>query len=145
MQTLSSESAYVRARAEGESKVREVFNGATILRPSVLFGPGDAFFNTLASITRLSPVVPLFGNGEVRLQPVFVGDVAEAVVKALSEPAAKGNLYELGGPRVYTYRALVELLLRPSAAEAARGACALLCMEGAGSLAWSAAQPAADL
>ena len=108
---LSSESAYVRARAEGESQVREVFNGATILRPSVLFGPGDAFFNTLASITRLSPVVPLFGNGEVRLQPVFVGDVAEAVVKALSEPAAKGNLYELGGPRIYTYRALVELLL----------------------------------
>ncbi|MGH8657590.1 MAG: complex I NDUFA9 subunit family protein, partial [Gammaproteobacteria bacterium] len=65
-----------------------------------------------ASITRLSPVVPLFGNGEVRLQPVFVGDVAEAVVKALSEPAAKGKLYELGGPRVYSYRALVELLLR---------------------------------
>jgi len=108
---LSSESAYVRARAEGESKVREAFNGATILRPSVLFGPGDAFFNTLASITRLSPVVPLFGNGEVRLQPVFVGDVAEAVVKALSEPAARGLLYELGGPRIYSYRALVELLL----------------------------------
>ncbi|MGH8613836.1 MAG: complex I NDUFA9 subunit family protein [Gammaproteobacteria bacterium] len=107
----SSESAYVRARAEGESKVREVFTGATILRPSVLFGPGDAFFTTLASITQVSPVVPLFGNGEVRLQPVFVGDVAEAVVKALSEPAARGLLYELGGPRVYSYRALVELLL----------------------------------
>ena len=88
---LGSESAYVRARAEGESKVREVFNGATILRPSVLFGPGDAFFNTLASVTRLSPVVPLFGNGEVRLQPVFVGDVAEAVVKTLSEPGSAGT------------------------------------------------------
>ncbi|MGH8509263.1 MAG: complex I NDUFA9 subunit family protein [Gammaproteobacteria bacterium] len=108
----SSESAYVRARAQGESKVREVFTAATILRPSVLFGPGDAFFTTLASITRLSPVVPLFGNGEVLLQPVFVGDVAEAVVKALSEPAARGLVYELGGPRIYSYRALVELLLR---------------------------------
>ena len=134
MQTPSSESAYVRARAEGESKVREVFNGATILRPSVLFGPGDAFFNTLASITRLSPVVPLFGNGEGRLQPVFVGDVAEAVVKALSKPPARGLLYGSAAPNLYL-QGLSGTAPRPPAAEAALGACAVLCMEGAGGLA----------
>jgi uncharacterized protein YbjT (DUF2867 family) len=102
----------VRARATGERLVREVFPEATILRPSVMFGPDDAFFNQLAGLARLMPVLPLFGSGEVRLQPAYVGDVAEAVAKALASEAARGKTYELGGPRAYSYRALLELLLR---------------------------------
>jgi NADH dehydrogenase len=106
----ASDSSYVRARAAGERLVREAFPAATILRPSVMFGPGD-FLNRLAGLARALPALPLFGAGEVRLQPVYVDDVAEAVAKALATPQAAGRLYELGGPRVYTYRALVQLVL----------------------------------
>jgi uncharacterized protein YbjT (DUF2867 family) len=109
---LNSESSYVRSRALGELAVREAYPDATILRPSVLFGRGDALFRSLAAITRISPVFfPLFGDGSTRLQPVFVGDVAEAVVKAVGSPATREKVYELGGPRVYRYRELVELVL----------------------------------
>jgi NADH dehydrogenase len=107
-----SESPYVRARAVGERLVREAFPQATILRPSVMFGPEDAFFNQLAGIARLMPVLPLFGSGDVRLQPAYVGDVAQAVAKALTMKAAEGEIYELGGPRAYSYKALLQLLLR---------------------------------
>jgi uncharacterized protein YbjT (DUF2867 family) len=107
-----SESPYVHARAAGELLVREAFPGATVLRPSVMFGAEDAFFNTLAALTRIMPVLPLFGSGEVRLQPVYVGDVAEAVAQALAIEAAQGRTYELGGPRTYSYKALLQLLLR---------------------------------
>ena len=93
------------------TQVREAFPGATILRPSVIFGPEDAFFNRLAALARVMPVLPLFGSGETKLQPVYVGDVAEAVARALATPAAEGKVYELGGPRVYTYKALVQLVL----------------------------------
>jgi uncharacterized protein YbjT (DUF2867 family) len=106
----ASDSPYVRARATGERLVREAFPAATILRPSVMFGPGD-FLSRLASLARVMPAIPLFGSGEVRLQPVYVDDVAAAVVKALATPEAAGKLYELGGPRVYTYKALVQLVL----------------------------------
>jgi NADH dehydrogenase len=109
---VNSESSYVRSRGLGERAVREACTEATILRPSVLFGRGDALFRSLAAITRISPVFPLFGNGSTRLQPVFVGDVAEAVVKALGIPSSgSGKVYELGGPRVYRYKELVELVL----------------------------------
>ena len=87
------------------------FREATILRPSVLFGPDDAFLNRLAAMARVMPVLPLFGSGQTRLQPVYVGDVAEAVAKVLTAPSAKGQVYELGGPRIYTYKALVQLVL----------------------------------
>ena len=107
----ASESPYVRARAIGERLVREAFPQATILRPSVMFGPDDAFFNQLAGLTRVMPVLPLFGSGDVKLQPAYVGDVAEAVAKALTTEAAKGATYELGGPHAYSYRALLTLLL----------------------------------
>ncbi|MGH9892846.1 MAG: complex I NDUFA9 subunit family protein [bacterium] len=108
---VNSESSYVRSRAVGERAVRETCPGAIILRPSVLFGRGDALFRSVAAITRISPVFPLFGDGSTRLQPVFVGDVAEAVVKAIRPPSTRGKVYELGGPRVYHYRELVELVL----------------------------------
>jgi uncharacterized protein YbjT (DUF2867 family) len=108
---VNSESSYVRSRALGELAVREACTQATILRPSVLFGRGDALFRSLAAITRISPVFPLFGDGSTRLQPVFVGDVAEAVVKTVGSPSGSGKVYELGGPRVYRYKELVELVL----------------------------------
>jgi NADH dehydrogenase len=101
----------VRARAAGERLVREAFPAATILRPGVMFGPDDTFLNRLAGLARILPALPLFGSGEVRLQPVYVNDVAAAVAEALAAPAAAGRLYELGGPKVYSYRALVQLVL----------------------------------
>ena len=106
-----SQSPYVRARAIGERLVTEAFREATILRPSVMFGPEDAFFNQLAALARVMPILPLFGTGAVKLQPVYVGDVAEAAARALATEAAKGKIYELGGPRAYTYKALLQLLL----------------------------------
>jgi len=106
-----SDSAYVRARAIGERLVAEALPAATILRPSVMFGPEDAFLNRLAALARVLPALPLFGRGDVRLQPVYVGDVAAAVATSLTTAAAAGRLYELGGPRIYSYRALVELVL----------------------------------
>jgi len=106
-----SDSPYARARGIGEQLVTEAFPAATILRPGVIFGPEGGFLNRLAALARVLPVMPLFGAGETKLQPVFVGDVAEAVAEALATPATMGRLYELGGPRVYTYKELMELVL----------------------------------
>lgn len=108
---LHSQSNYVRARAKGELLVLDVFPRATILRPSVLFGPEDKFLNTLAQIAYRTPVLPLFGQGHTKLQPVYVGDVAEAALRALKHPDAPGKTYELGGPHICSYRALIELVL----------------------------------
>lgn len=107
-----SASPYIRARGRGEEAVRSAFNRATIFRPSVLFGPDDAFLTTLVGLVRRFPVLPLFGRGEMRLQPAFVGDVAEASAKALAEPEEPKEVYELGGPDVLSYRELVELVAR---------------------------------
>jgi len=107
----ASDSPYVRARGIGERLVKDAFPGATILRPSVIFGPKDAFFNRLAALSRGMPVLPLFGRGETKLQPVYVGDVAEAISKVLAMPSTEGKIYELGGPHIYTYKALVRLVL----------------------------------
>ena len=106
-----SDSPYVRARGIGEGLVREAFDGVTILRPSVIFGPGDSFLNKLAAMARQTPVLPLFGTGGTRLQPVFVGNVAEACARVLAEPSTKGRVYELGGPRVCAYEEIVRLVL----------------------------------
>jgi uncharacterized protein YbjT (DUF2867 family) len=110
---LTSSSAYVRARARGEQQVLRVFPDAVILRPSVLFGPNDAFLSSLQTVTRL-PVVPLFGKGTVRLQPVYVEDVARAVLQALEVPGATGEIFELGGGCIYRYRGIVEQVLAHS-------------------------------
>jgi len=114
---LNSDSAYIAARGHGERAVREAFPAATLLKPSVVFGPGDYFFTTFAAMARVSPALPLFGGGTARVQPVYVGDVADAAMKALEAPPIVGQpvtgaTYELGGPTVYTYRELMELLLR---------------------------------
>jgi NADH dehydrogenase len=106
-----SGSAYARSKAAGEQAVKDAFPTATILRPSIVFGPEDDFFNRFAALATISPFVPLIGGGETRFQPVYVGDVADAVIRALDDPAAAGRTYELGGPKVYTFRALLELML----------------------------------
>jgi len=108
----ASASRYVRARAVGERLVQEQFERATILRPSVLFGSGDAFLNTIDAITRAVPVFPLFGRGQTRLQPVYVGDVADAVFRCIDGDAATGRVCELGGPTVYSYRQVVDRVLK---------------------------------
>jgi NADH dehydrogenase len=107
----ASDSAYARTKAEGERAVLGAFPRAVILRPSIIFGPEDGFFNRFAAMAMMAPALPLIGGGKTRFQPVFVGDVAEAVAKALSLPAAEGKTYELGGPRVYTFRRLLEIML----------------------------------
>ncbi len=105
-------SSYARSKGQGEAAVREAFPGAVILRPSVIFGPEDPFFSLLAAMARLSPVLPLVGGGRTRFQPVYVCDVAAAVVRATQDPATAGRTFELGGPRIYSFRELLELLLR---------------------------------
>jgi uncharacterized protein YbjT (DUF2867 family) len=102
-----SSSPYIRSRGRGEGLVREAFPGATIVRPSVMFGPGDALFGTVAQLARVLPALPLIGGGRTRLQPVYVEDVAEAVARILADPATAGRTYELAGPRVYTLRELL--------------------------------------
>ena len=104
-------SAYARSKAAGEQAVRDAFPTATILRPSIVFGPEDQFFNRFAALAMVSPALPLVGGGLTRFQPVYVGDVASAAVRSIDDPAGAGRTYELGGPKVYTFRQLIELLL----------------------------------
>ncbi|HJQ58647.1 MAG TPA: complex I NDUFA9 subunit family protein [Vineibacter sp.] len=106
---------FVESKALAEHEMNRAFPNVTILRPSVVFGPEDKFFNRLASAAQMAPVMPIFGNGLAKFQPVYVGDVAAAVAQALAEPRTAFGAYELGGPRVYTYRELVELTLRMTA------------------------------
>jgi uncharacterized protein YbjT (DUF2867 family) len=103
---------YARSKAAGEAAVRAAFPAATILRPSVVFGPEDDFFNRFAALARWLPALPLIGGGHTRFQPVYVGDVAEAVMAALDRHETESATYELGGPKVYSFRELMELLLR---------------------------------
>ena len=101
---------YARSKGAGEVAVREEFAGTIILRPSIVFGPEDEFFNRFARLAQLSPVVPLIG-GSARFQPVYVGDVATAIAEALEGNADKATTYELGGPDVLTFRELLEKTL----------------------------------
>lgn len=106
-----SASEYAATKAEGETRLREIFPAATILRPSIIFGPEDGFFNRFAEMARFLPALPLIGGGKTLFQPVFVGDVAAAIVAALDSEAARGHTYELGGPTVYSFRQLMQLIL----------------------------------
>lgn len=107
-----SDSDYAVTKAKGEAAVRKAFPNAVILRPSVLFGPEDNFFNKFAELARFLPALPLIGGGHTRFQPVFVGDVAQAIATALSSAAAQGRTFELGGPSVYSFKDLLQLILR---------------------------------
>jgi uncharacterized protein YbjT (DUF2867 family) len=106
-----SPSKYARSKAAGEAAVRAAFPGATLFRPSIVFGPEDDFFNRFARLTRLLPALPLIGGGKTRFQPVYVGDVAEALAAALADPRTMGQIFELGGPQTYGFRQLMEILL----------------------------------
>ncbi len=106
-----SDAAYASSKARGEAAVREVYPDAVILRPSIVFGPEDDFFNRFAALARFAPALPLVGGGHTRFQPVFVGDVADAVVAAAEGRAAPGAVYELGGPGIRTFRELMEYIL----------------------------------
>lgn len=126
----ASPSIYGRSKAAGEKAVRQEIPKATIVRPSVVFGPEDDFFNRFAALARFLPALPVFGasprlerfpeggaridlvgDGGVRFQPVYVGDVADAICHILDDPSTKGQLYELGGPRVYSFAELMRLVL----------------------------------
>ena len=105
-----SDSAYAASKMHGETAVRASFPLATILRPSVVFGPEDAFFNRFAGMAQISPIMPVIA-GETRFQPVYVGDVADAAMAALARPDAAGAMYVLGGPRVWSFREILEYIL----------------------------------
>jgi NADH dehydrogenase len=106
----ASPSRYGASKAAGEQAVRAAFPRATILRPSIVFGPEDRFFNRFAALSRVSMVMPVI-CGETRLQPVYVGDVADAAMAAMAQADAAGAVYELGGPRVWTFRELLAYIL----------------------------------
>jgi uncharacterized protein YbjT (DUF2867 family) len=107
-----SPAAYGRSKAAGETALHAVFPGAVVLRPALVFGPEDSFFNRFAALARFAPALPLIGGGRTRFQPVYVGDVADAVMAALAMPESENRLFELGGPEIHTFRALMELMLR---------------------------------
>ncbi|MBK19010.1 MAG: complex I NDUFA9 subunit family protein [Rhodospirillaceae bacterium] len=107
---LESDSEYARSKALGEQAVEEAFPGTTILRPSIVFGPEDDFFNRFAALARLSPALPVIGPN-TKFQPVYVGDVADAVSACLADDATAGCCYELGGPTVHTFQNLMEIML----------------------------------
>jgi uncharacterized protein YbjT (DUF2867 family) len=106
-----SASGYARSKAAGEKAVLAAVPTATIMRPSVVFGPEDQFTNRFASLARISPVLPLIGGGLTKLQPVYVGDVATAVADAVDGKTRGGATYELGGPEVLTMREIMEIIL----------------------------------
>ncbi|MGE0733162.1 MAG: complex I NDUFA9 subunit family protein [Alphaproteobacteria bacterium] len=106
------DSKYVRARAGGEAAVKSTLPDATILRPSIVFGPEDHVFNRIAVAARWMPALRAFGGGMANVPPVYVGDVADAAVRALFDAHARGKVYQLGGPAIYTYRQLMELVLK---------------------------------
>ena len=97
-------SAYAKSKAAGEEAVRAAFTQATIFRPSLVFGPEDHFFNRFAGMAMISPVLPLIGGGKTRFQPVYVGDIADAVIAARTRAEAQGQTYELAGPEIFSFR-----------------------------------------
>ena len=107
-----SPSAYGRTKAQAEAAVRAVYPDAVILRPSLVFGAGDSFLNRFAAMATMAPALPLIGGGETRFQPVYVGDVAEAIARGVTRADAAGRTYELGGPSLYTFREVLELVRR---------------------------------
>lgn len=107
-----SPSAYGRTKAEGEARAREVVPETVILRPSIIFGAEDGFFNRFAAMARLSPALPLIGGGATRFQPVFVGDIADAVANLVDRGSGDGRIYELGGPEIMTFKEVLEYILK---------------------------------
>jgi NADH dehydrogenase len=107
----NSSAQYARSKAEGEARARAAFPGTIILRPSIVFGPEDDFFNRFAAMSRFAPALPLVGGGETKFAPVFVGDVAEAMARLVDRGEPDGRSYELGGPEVFSFRQLLQFTL----------------------------------
>ena len=107
-----SDIGYIRSKGEGEIGIREAAPAASIMRPSIAFGPEDDFFNRFAAMARLSPALPLIGGGGTRFQPVYAGDVGEAIACAVDGQAGRGEVFELGGPEVLTFRQCLERVLQ---------------------------------
>ena len=107
-----SASRYAGTKAAGEMAVREVKPDAVVIRPSIVFGAGDGFLNRFASMATMAPALPLIGGGRTRFQPVYVGDVAQAIARAVERTDAAGRTFELGGPEVLTFKEVLELILR---------------------------------
>lgn len=107
-----SSSAYARSKGQGETAVQQAFQQAVILRPSIIVGPEDGFFNRFASMARIAPALPLIGGGKTKFQPVYVADVAAAIVAAMEQDRAKGGIFELGGPKVYSFAELMRYMLK---------------------------------
>ena len=106
-----SASDYGRSKAAGEAKAKGAFPGAIVLRPSIVFGPEDNFFNQFAGLSRLAPALPLIGGGHTKFTPLFVGDLAEAVARLIDTGEASGKTFELGGPEVFSFKQLMEFTL----------------------------------
>lgn len=106
-----SPAKYASSKAEGEAAVLDAFPDAVILRPSIIFGNGDGFFNRFAAMAKFSPALPLLGGGHTKMQPVYVDDVADAVCTALEDTSTQGKTYELGGPTVYSFKELMQIVL----------------------------------
>lgn len=107
-----SDSDYARTKAAGEAAFKEFCPKVVMLRPSIIFGPQDDFFNRFAAMSRTAPALPLIGGGKTKFQPIYVDDVAACVVKALCTPALHGRTYELGGPEVKSFKELLQMMLR---------------------------------
>ena len=105
-------SKYMQSKLQGEKNIQDIFKPSVILRPSVVYGPEDKFFNTFASIAQLSPFLPLIGGGKTKFSPVYVGDIAKAIVKSLELNNSQPKIYELGGPENYSFKELMEILLK---------------------------------
>ena len=103
-------SKYMQSKLNGEKNIQDTFNSSVILRPSIVFGPEDKFFNTFASIAQFSPAIPLIG-GKTKFAPIYCGDVAKAIVKSLELDNSQPKIYELGGPKNYSFKELLEILL----------------------------------
>ena len=131
----ASPAAYARSKAEAEAAVRAVYPDAVILRPSVVFGAGDDFLNRFASMATLAPALPLIGGGETLFQPVYVGDVAEAVARAATEASSAGKTYELGGPARYSFKDILTYILRETGRQRALVPLPFFAAETLGSLA----------
>ena len=104
-------SEYMKSKFEGEKNIQENFKPSVILRPSIVFGPEDKFFNTFASLAQFSPMLPLVGGGKTKFAPIYVGDVAKAIAKGLELNNSEPKIYELGGPENYSFKELMEILL----------------------------------
>jgi uncharacterized protein YbjT (DUF2867 family) len=109
---IASASVYARSKGRAERAILETVPDAIILRPSIVFGPEDGFFNKFAQMSRFAPALPLIGGGHTKFQPVYVADVAEAVARSVDGAVAKGKIYELGGPEVLSFRQCLEMMLR---------------------------------